>query len=107
MHKTLRKTGDPFQGKWNLEGNLKSTVINGKSEADVVVGQREVLKGVSGSDGNEVEELREEVKFGYSKDVMSINRLLDKGLEQLISMNNGVDKTTNGKKYESQRETID
>lgn len=51
--------------------------------------------------------MRDDVKFGYSKDVLSVNRLIDKGLDQIISMNNTIDKTTGGKRFEVQRETSD
>lgn len=50
------------------------------------------------------DQLREQLKFSYSKDVLSLNMLLDKSLDQLISLNNGIEVNAS-RRYASHNET--
>lgn len=58
------------------------------NEGQTVLDQAEVLKQTS---KEESELLRDSLKYGYSKDVMSVNLLLDQSLESFVKLNNGID----------------
>ena len=49
--------------------------------------------------------LRDELKHGYSKDVLSLNVLLDKNLDSLVKLNNGIDSAAS-RRFESHTEVI-
>jgi hypothetical protein len=55
-------------------------------------------------DSSAQEHLRDELKFSYSKDVLSLNMLLDKSLDQLILLNNGIEVNAS-RRYGSHNET--
>jgi hypothetical protein len=38
-----------------------------------------------------VEDLRDQLKYGYSKEVLSVNVLLDKSLDQMMGLNNDIE----------------
>ena len=50
----------------------------------------------------EKDKLRDLLKYSYSKDVLSINGLLDFHLDQQISLNTTIEATTSSKRYETQ-----
>ena len=51
----------------------------------------------------EKEILRDQLKYGYSKDVLSLNLLLDKNLDSLVKLNNGIDSAAS-RRFESHTE---
>ena len=66
--------------------------------------QAKILAKVETSE--ERDTLRDKVKFGYSKDVLSLNQLLDADLDKLVSLSTTLESTTS-KRYGTHAETRD
>jgi hypothetical protein len=56
------------------------------------------------SSTDEKEKLRDQLKYSYSKDVLSLNMLMDRSLDQLIALNSGIEMNAS-RRYASHNET--
>ncbi len=52
------------------------------------------------------EKMRNDLKYGYSKEVLSLNILLDQNLDQFVSLNNQLD-VSGAKRYEQQTRNME
>lgn len=80
----------------SINRNLQS-IFSEKEET--ILNQERILAGVA--DAVERRELREGLKCGYTSEVVSLNSLLDKSLDGMISLTNGLEMNAS-KRYESQ-----
>eukprot|EP00347_Sterkiella_histriomuscorum_P009030 403342797 len=95
----------------NLESNVHS-LLNDQSQINqsqttpksLVLDQNTLFSKVEEND--EKEQLREHFKYSYSKDVLSVNRLMDHALEQITSFNDKSEKNSS-KRIEGQRDFKD
>ncbi|CDW82395.1 UNKNOWN [Stylonychia lemnae] len=76
--------------KDNLESNIYSVLQQQRvDQPALVLDQNTLFKNVT--ENEEKEKLRETLKYGYSKDVLSINMLLDQSLVQMNEMNDQIE----------------
>ena len=74
------------------------------ASCEAILDQAEILAKVETPEERDV--LRDKVKFGYSKDVLSLNQLLDADLDTLVSLSATLESTTS-KRYGTHAETRD